>query len=135
MPKVWSKTEAFDHFGVQMTNTRWSWSGVSDNGEAVVVVLWQDRVKASQEGTRYDDDKGLEEEWRKRTGSLHRTQHLKHAVENCGGKFHAVIAIPKDKDANPREIDRCFPQQGVLWTIDEFDEHTGAFRSHAEKVV
>ena len=131
MPRQWNKTEAFDHFGVELENVRWSWSGVSTNGETVAVVLWQDAVKTVDGQPRYHDDDDLDAEWRQRIGAKRRIEHLKHAMEHLGGRFRAVIAKAVDTKADPRQIEKCFPQQGVFWQLDSFDESTGAFTAHA----
>jgi hypothetical protein len=130
VPRQWSKTEAFEHFGVQLENVRWSWSGVSEDGQTVALVLWQDGVKGRDGELRYHDDDDLDAEWRKRTGAKRRIEHLKHAVGNRDGKFRAIIAKAVDTRADPRQIEKCFPQQDVWWQIDTFDETTGAFTAH-----
>jgi hypothetical protein len=50
LPRQWSKTEAFAHYDVEMENTRWSWSGVSEDGRSAVVVLWADGNNRDQAG-------------------------------------------------------------------------------------
>jgi hypothetical protein len=37
--------------------------------------------------------------------------------------------IAKDITANPREIDRCFPQPSLLMKIADFNAATGEFRA------
>ena len=32
--------------------------------------------------------------------------------------------------ADPRQIEKCFPQENAIWQIDFFDEATGAFAAH-----
>lgn len=130
MPRSWTKTEAFAHFDTELENVRWSWSGISRDGNTVVILLWQDGVKKSDDCFVYWDEEELEAEWRTRTGAKRRSEHIQHAVDHCKGRFCAVIAIAKDVNSDPREIDRCFPQQGVTWLIDSFDYDTGAFRAH-----
>jgi hypothetical protein len=39
MSRAWTKTEAFDRSGTRLTNTRWSWSGISPAGDVVALVL------------------------------------------------------------------------------------------------
>jgi hypothetical protein len=36
-----------------------------------------------------------------------------------------------DVNEDPRRIASCYPQEGVTWQLDEFDESTGAFTAHA----
>lgn len=127
MAKSWTKTEAFESFGVAMENVRWSWSGVSPDGKSVVVVLWQDRVQGRGGELTYADDEDLDAAWRRRPGATARVRHLNHCAEHLDGRFRAVIARARDPHANPRQILECFPQQGVIWQLTSFDPENGAF--------
>lgn len=130
MPRTWTKTEAFDHFGTKLTNTRWSWSGIADDGGTVALVLWQDVVKGRNGELTYEDEDDLDADWRRRPGHFERIRHLAHARDELGGRFRAVIARAVDVTADPRDIAACHPQQGVWWQLDHLDEETGAFRAH-----
>jgi hypothetical protein len=130
MPRQWNKTESFGHFGAAMTNTRWSWSGVSPDGGVVVVVLWQDVVKGRDGRLTYADEDDLDADWRRRPGHSERIEHLRHCRDNLEGRFRAVIARAVNVNADPRDIAACHPQQGVWWQLDHLDEETGAFRAH-----
>lgn len=130
MPRTWTKTEAFDHFGTKLTNTRWSWSGISPTGDVVALVLWQDAVKGRNGQLTYADDDDLDAEWRQRPGHAERIRHLAHSRDHLDGRFRAVIARAVDVNADPRDIAGCHPQQDVWWQLDEFDEATGAFKAH-----
>lgn len=130
MRKEWTKTTAFGFFDVKLENVQWSWSGVSEGGDTVAIVLWQDGVKGRDGNLVYHDDEDLEAEWRERTGNKRRIIHLAHAVSRLEGRFRAVIAKAEDITADPRKIARCFPQEGVFWQIDSLDETTGAFTAH-----
>jgi hypothetical protein len=131
MARTWTKTEAFEHFGALLTNARWSWSGISPDGLVVAIVLWKDAVRPQGGRFVYVDDDDLDAEWRRRPGHAERVRHLAHCREELGGRFRAVIARAKDEHTDPREIAACYPQQGVWWEIDEFDEASGAFSAHA----
>jgi hypothetical protein len=130
MRKEWNKTTAFGHFGVPLENVQWSWSGVSDDGQTVAVVLWQDGVKGRDGALVYLDDEDPDAEWRSRTGNKRRILHLKHALDALDGKFRAIIAKAVNVNDDPRKIEKCFPQEGVFWKIDSLDEVTGAFTAH-----
>ncbi len=129
MRETWNKTTPFEHFGVKLVNTRWSWSGKSDDGSVIALVLWQDGVKGKSGNLIYDDTEDPNAKWRKRAGSVERTEFLKHCRDNLGGRFRAVIAVAVDVTADPRQIDRCFPQKGVFWQLGDFDEMSGAFNA------
>jgi hypothetical protein len=133
LPRTWTKTEAFDRFGVKLINTRWSWSGTSVEGDVVALVLWKDAVKPSNGVFVYADIDDLDAEWRKRPGHAERVKHLARCRDELGGRFRAVIARAVDEKADPREIASCYPQERVWWQLDEFDDGTGAFTAHVVK--
>lgn len=103
---------------------------MSKDAETVAVVLWQDGVKGRDGALVYLDDQDPEAEWRQRIGNKRRIQHLKHAREALNGKFRAIVAKAVDVNADPRKIEKCFPQEGVVWKLDSLDEETGAFTAH-----
>ncbi len=133
MPRTWTKTEAFNQFGAKLTNTRWSWSGVSPAGDVIALVLWKDSVKVRDGIFTYADEDDLNAEWRTRPGHAERVKHLAHSRDELGGRFRAVIARAVDEGADPREIAACYPQEGVWWQLDRFDERTGAFTASVVK--
>lgn len=55
MPRTWTKTEAFNHFGTKLTNVRWSWSRVAPDGGVVALVLCQEVVKGRNGELTYSD--------------------------------------------------------------------------------
>jgi len=130
VPKEWTKTDAFAHFGVTLDNVQWSWSGVSADRDTVAVVLWQDGVKGRNGALVYLDNEELDAEWRDRIGNKYRIKHLRHAMDHLDGKFRAIIAKALDVNADPRKIAKCFPQEDVFWKIDSLDNITGAFTAH-----
>ena len=129
MPKIWTKTEAFAHFGVELENVQWSWSGMSTSHGAVVVVLWQDGIKGRDANWFYHDDDELDAEWRNRIGNKRRIEHLLYARDHNGGRFQAVTAKALDVKADPRKIEKCWPQMDVHWLLEYLDDKTGAFRA------
>jgi hypothetical protein len=134
MSRRWSKTDAFAHYDVEMENTRWSWSGISDDGRSAVLVLWADRVRRDPSGNFiYEDDKDLDAAWGRRPGHSARVRHLIHVRDELGGRFNAIIARAEDVNASPRKIDSCYPHEGVIWTLTKFDPSSGAFAARAER--
>lgn len=129
MARVWTKTEAFEHFGVVLENVRWSWSGVSRDGSAVAVVLWQDGIKRHDGNWVYNDVHDLDAEWRNGIGNRRRIQHLSHTRDNLAGRFQVIVAKAVDLGADPRQIEKCFPQLEGYWMLAFLDETTGAFRA------
>ena len=130
MRETWTKTTAFEYFGAVLVNTRWSWSGRSEDGSVVVLALWQDGVKGRNGDLTYGNTDEPDAERRSSPGETERTNFLKHCRDYLDGRFRAVIAIAADVNADPRQIERCFPQKDAFWQLDEFDEATGAFQAH-----
>lgn len=117
-----------------MANTRWSWSGLSADKQTAVIVLWQDVVKRDDSGALvYRDDEDIDADWRRRPGHSERVEVLKHIVTELDGHFRAIIARARDTSVDPREIDSCFPQEGVIWKVDAFDPDTGAFTARGNR--
>lgn len=126
MPKEFSHTECFAAFGTVPRNTRWSWSGRSEDGENVAVTLWQDRF---EEGGRIyrswkTDRPG---EWKSRPGFVELIDNLAHARDHLDGKVHVIMAQARDRDASPRSIARCFPHQNLKMRVVELDQDEGTF--------
>jgi len=117
-----------------MENTRWSWSGVSADGQSAVLVLWADGVRRDSAGNFiYEDNKDLDAEWRRRPGHSARVRHLLHVRDALGGEFNAIIARAEDVKAEPRKIQSCYPHEGVVWTLTSFEPATGAFTARAQR--
>ena len=125
MPKN-THSQCFEFFGVLPKNARWSWSGRSPDGQDVAVTLWQDRFE--EKGRLYrswqSDQPG---EWKSRPGFVELIDNLVHARDNLEGKVHVILAIPKDKAARPRSIERSFPQPNLKMRVIELDENEGTF--------
>ena len=120
MPKKWTHTQAFAHFGTKPKNVQWSWSARNATTKIVVVTLWQDLFK-----TRgvYDWPAGVGQ------GSLGFAElmdNLAWAQTHCGGRFHVISAIAKDPAVEPRSIKECFPT-GMIMRLTHLDTTTGAF--------
>ncbi|MEI9991816.1 MAG: hypothetical protein WDM86_17470 [Rhizomicrobium sp.] len=130
MTKKWTHTAAFESFGVRPWNTRWSWSARSDDGKIVVATLWQDQFSRRDNRLIYARP-GFTLGERKRPGFSEWVENLAWAEDHCGGRFHVIAAIPKDKNADPRSIAECFPTKTVM-RIVEFDRQTGAFVAEQE---
>lgn len=89
---------------------------MAEDGSAVALVLWQDVVKGRDGKLVYHDDSELDAEWRKRPGHGERIRHLAHCRDELNGRFRVVIARAVDREADPRDIASCHPQEGVWWS-------------------
>lgn len=124
MPKKYSHTDCFNHFGVKWKNINWSWSGRSN--EKVAVTLWQDRFL--DRGSAYESwQTDVPGEWRSRPGFVELIENLAYAEEHLDGVVHVIIAVAKDKKASPRSIERCFPS-AMKMKVVQLDREAGTFR-------
>jgi hypothetical protein len=127
MPKHYSHSDCFAHYGVVPRNPRWSWSGRSADGRAVAVTLWQDGFE--DRGRLYcNSSHDRPDEWKSRPGLVELIENLAHARAHLDGLVHVILAQPKDPNANPRSISRCFPQDKLKMKVTELDESAGSFK-------
>jgi hypothetical protein len=128
MARKWTRTEAFGHFGVALTNTRWSWSGRTPNGKTVVLALWSDRFCPKTVPLQYKDHRFAPDQTRiNRAGNRERLDNLLWARDHCNGLFRVVMGKPKDRDSDPREVDDSWPKDNIVMRIISLNEHTGEF--------
>lgn len=126
MPKKYSHSDCFAHFGVVPRNPRWSWSGRSEDGKNVAVTLWQDQFEDG--GRIYRSfSHHRSGEWKSRPGYVELIGNLAHARDHTDGLVHIILAQPKDPHAVPRAIARCFPQEKLKMRVVELDEKAGTF--------
>lgn len=126
MTKGYTHTECFSFFGTVPRNTRWSWSGRSDDGREVAVTLWQDRFE--EKGRIYRSwESDRPGEWKSRPGFVELIDNLAHARDHNDGLVHVILAQARDKEATPRSIARCFPQPALKMRVIELNEEEGTF--------
>jgi hypothetical protein len=120
--KKFSHKTAFDYFGVQPRNYRWSWSARNDT--SVVVTLWHDRFLCDDDGKLvYKAKMPIGEE--NKPGWRELVENLEFAQQHCGGKFKMILAVAEDVKAKPRRIRECWPDPDKTLKIRSFDAKTG----------
>ena len=104
-----SLASSFAKFGVKLKNPRQSWSGRSEDGATVVITLWRPGLKGKP--FRYVSHSGDDSEitWTDTIGNRERLENLIWAEEHCGGRFRAVVVVPKDETADKWEIEDSWP--------------------------
>jgi hypothetical protein len=125
MARKLTHKECFDFFGVVPKNPRWSWSGRSLDGQVVAVTFWQDQFEDG--GRVYRGRRRASEPVMSKPGRTELLENLKWAYENCDGVIRIIIAIPKDRTAEPRSILECFPHKTLRMRITQFDEAAGLY--------
>ncbi|MEW9837990.1 hypothetical protein [Mesorhizobium marinum] len=132
MPKKYTHTEAFAHFGTMPTNVQWSWSARNEAEKTVVVTLWQDEFKRIDGKIVYERGP-IWQEAKRRPGHNELMRNLRWALENCDGWAKVIVAKAKDKNARPRSIAECFPSKMQV-QVTHLDEATGEFSLEANTI-
>ena len=124
------KVKAFNHFGVKLKNSRWSWSGRAADGR-VVLCIWKKQLDYKINPPRIDivGDARLTEMFPK-LGNKERIDNLKWTRDNSDGLFQVVIAI--DTIDRPWVINEAYPTKIVMRLIyfDEISEIIGVLISY-----
>ena len=132
-----SKKEAFAQFGVIQRNERWSWSGISNDTQTLVLTIWSDQYHWNQESRTFEwSNFGCDNElWRHDTGNTHRIADIQYGLTKLEGRFRAIRVEPEKVLLPERVIARVHPIAHLEWQITDFDPSTGecAGRSYAEK--
>lgn len=132
MAKRWTKTEAFAEYGTVCGNTRWSWSGRSPDGQTVALTFWTDGFEDFKARPIVYDDTGWNDTAvASRLGNHERMENIRWTREHLGGVVRVVMARAKDVNAQPREIDECWPNPNLIMRIIDFDEDTGEWRAES----
>jgi hypothetical protein len=126
MAKKWTHKACFEYFGTVPKNPRWSWSGRSPDGTVVSATFWQDQFE--EHGRVYRGRRRAgEQRWLESPGRAELLENLRWALDHCGGVLRIIIAIAKDKTAEPRSISECFPQPALRMRLTHLDETTGDY--------
>ncbi|MDC0214303.1 hypothetical protein OAL14_05770 [Gammaproteobacteria bacterium] len=132
-----TKKDAFAKFGVKQKNQIWSWSGISEDQQTLVLTLWSDQYQWNKE-TRIHEwtTFGCNNElWHDRNGNKYRIADIQHSLDHLDGRFRAIRIEPNETLLPEREIIKVQAIVHLEWQITEFDPNTGecAGRSYAEK--
>ena len=137
MPRKWTRSECFEHFGASCKNPQWSWSAKSADGRVVVMCMWQDEITRDGALMVYQSltpRRGSLTPRRgevNRPGAKERLENLKWAREHCDGLVRVVVMRAKDTKEDPRSIAECFPHDKLVMRITHIDEATGEFRAES----
>jgi hypothetical protein len=116
-----SPTELFNTLGAPLTNNRWSWGAVRQDG-IVLLRVWDD------EKMNLSDHKYVRitayEYFRNKSGDLGWNERLKHLeLIKDGAQAYMVICFAVDVNAAPRKISTYSKQ--MLWKAGKWIEHEG----------
>jgi hypothetical protein len=123
--------ECFGHFGAVCASRRFSRSAISQDGQTVVVAVWDDELERAGDHivyeTRYRPTlkgklRGVDSEW---------IANIKWARARCASLVRVVILTAEDSQANPRTVRYCYPDDSLVMRITNFDNRTGEFRAES----
>lgn len=124
--------DCFSEFGATIRNVRWGWSGRSDNGDVVVLTLWDDLIKVADGVPVFDSFRaGRVEDWSQRIGNRFRKLDIEHSLAVHGGQFRAVIQHAENPKAETRKVVDRHPDLERVWRVTDYNPDTGEFRAEA----
>ncbi|MEQ9327179.1 MAG: hypothetical protein RJQ21_07775 [Rhodospirillales bacterium] len=121
---------SFASLGTKLQNPRSDWSAVSPDGNKVAISIWRDELDYTDRSRPVFDCRKHKDiaTWSTYRGNQKRKEHLRHALENCDGRFGVVLLTAVDTDVLPREIREASPWQ-MVGVITHFDPDSGGFRA------
>jgi len=131
MVQVQSLTRCFTHFGAVCASNRFSKSAVTQDGQTVVVAIWEDEVQRDGERVIYQSRYRPALKGKSRRVDSELMANLKWAKEHCGGLVRVVILTAQDVTAEPRKIMYCYADDSLIMRITELDCRTRTFRAES----
>lgn len=126
VPRKWTHRACFESYDTVAKNPRWSWSARNEARGIVAVTFWQDRFERGTALYR-SHTHSHDPNWLRSPGLPELIENLAWARDNCDGVVRIIIAIPKDRNASPREIKECFPKPEIRMRVTMLNEATGEF--------
>jgi hypothetical protein len=126
MSTQFSLSRALAGFGVTANNLRRCWSGRTDDGKTVVMVLWIEKFYVDRAGVRSYRWRGR---WSGgyRQGHAEAMQNLIWARDHCDGYFNVVLVAGHDEPSHKRHF---FPADFRM-KITTLDPEAGTFVARA----
>jgi hypothetical protein len=131
MVQLQSLGECFTHFGAVCASRRFSRSAITQDGETVVVTMWEDELRREGDRVIYEPRYRPTLKGKSRAVDSELVANVKWALDHCDGYVRVVILTAEDVRANPREIRYCYPDDSLVMRIMEFDARTRTFRAES----
>ncbi|MDP2131664.1 MAG: hypothetical protein U0975_06245 [Erythrobacter sp.] len=125
MPRTTTLTDAFAYFGATTHNVRQAWSAMTPDGKAVVLTIWDHKKGDDGSVDYFDPDRHVR--WNRRWGNRERKRHIRHALENCDGKFRVIWVVARDPKADPKTIRDRIADPHTIMQITRYCDETGEF--------
>lgn len=131
MVQVQTLAGCFTHFGAVCASRRFSRSAITQDGQTVVVAIWEDEVQRDGNRIIYEPRYRPKLKGKSRGVDTELTANLKWARDHCGSLVRVVILTAEDVAAEPRKIMYCYPDDSLVMRITEFDSRTRTFRAES----
>jgi hypothetical protein len=123
--------KCFAHFGAVCASRRFSKSAVTQDGQTVVVAMWEDEVQRLGDRVVYESRYKPRLKGKVRGVDSELIANLKWARDHCFGLVRVVMLAAEDVTAEPRKIACCYPNDSLVMRITGFDSHTRTFRAES----
>jgi hypothetical protein len=131
MVQVQSLTGCFTHFGAVCANRRFSTSAITQDGQTVVIAIWEDEVQRDGDRVTYQSHYKRVLKGKSRGAESELMANLKWAQDHCGGLIRIVILTAEDVAAEPRKIMYCYADDSLVMRITDLDCRTRTFRAES----
>jgi hypothetical protein len=131
MVQVQTLAGCFTHFGAICASSRFSKSAITQDGQIVVVAMWEDEVQRDGDRIIYQPRYRPKLRGKSRRAESELLANLKWARDHCDGLVRVVILTAEDIKAEPRKIMYCYADDSLVMRITEVDCRTRTFRAES----
>jgi hypothetical protein len=131
MVQVQSLTRCFTHFGAVCASNRFSKSAITQDGQTVVIAIWEDEVQRDGDRVIYQSRYRPALKGKSRRIESELMANLKWAQDHCGGLVRVVILTAEDVTAEQRKIMYCYADDSLVMHITELDCRSRTFRAES----
>jgi hypothetical protein len=131
MVQVQSLTRCFTHFGAVCASNRLSKSAITQDGQTVVIAIWEDEVQRDGDRVIYQSRYRPALKGKSRRVESELMANLKWAKDHCGGLVRVVILTAEDVRAEPRKIMYCYADDSLVMRVTELDCRARTFRAES----
>lgn len=131
MVQVQTLANCFIHFGAICASRRFSKSAITQDGQTVVVAMWEDEVQRDGNRVTYEPRYRPKLKGKSRRVESELLANLKWARDHCDGLVRVVILTAEDVKAEPRKIMYCYPDDSLVMRITEVDSRKRTFRAES----
>jgi hypothetical protein len=131
MVQVQTLPVCFTHFGAVCASSRFSRSAITQDGQTVVVTMWEDEVRREGDRIVYESRYRPILKGKSRRADTELIANLKWARDHCNGFVRVVVLTAEDVTADQRKIRYCYPDDSLIMRITEFDPESRTFRAES----